>query len=261
MRQFFIENALCWLEEYRFDGLRLDAVDEICDDSSPHFLAELATTVRERIPDRHVHLVLENDDNCASWLERSDCTQAGSSESSRVVGRYTAQWNDDYHHAAHVLATGETSGYYADYAHQPTAALGRALAQGFVFQGDYSSYRDRIRGQPSTALPPLAFVNFLQNHDQIGNRASGERLCRLASADAISALTAVHLLAPAIPLLFMGEEWNATQPFLYFCDYHDELADVVRSGRHREFGKFAAFADTQAQERIPDPNAEATSGP
>ncbi|HJU07695.1 MAG TPA: DUF3459 domain-containing protein, partial [Rhodanobacteraceae bacterium] len=248
VREFFIHNALYWLEEYRFDGLRFDAVDQIRDDSETHILEEIAQTVRARLPDRHIHLVLENDNNDAHLLQR----EAGAPRF------YSAQWNDDFHHAAHVLATGESGGYYMDYAPAPAAALARALAEGFVYQGEQSVYRDRARGQRSTQLPPLAFMDFLQNHDQIGNRAFGERLSALADVHAAEALHAILLLAPSIPLLFMGQEWGSTQPFLFFCDYRGELADAVREGRRREFGKFAAFADPSARERIPDPNAETT---
>ncbi|HET7371630.1 MAG TPA: malto-oligosyltrehalose trehalohydrolase [Gammaproteobacteria bacterium] len=249
VRQFFIHNALYWLQEYRFDGLRLDAVDQIQDPSETHFLAELAQTVRAQIADRHIHLVLENDDNAAHYLER---------DSSVRPGLYTAQWNDDFHHAAHVIATAEDSGYYIDYADSPIAALGRALTEGFIYQGERSKYRDRTRGEPSAQLPSGAFVDFIQNHDQIGNRAFGERLNALADAEAIEALTAILLLAPQVPLLFMGEEWGAPQPFYYFCDYEGELADAVREGRRREFSRFSFFADPGVRERIPDPNAEAT---
>ena len=250
VRRFFVDNALYWLCEYRFDGLRLDAVDQIRDDAEPDILAELAATVRSRITDRHVHLILENDRNEVQRLERSAAPPN--------VPRYTAQWNDDFHHAAHVLATGEHEGYYADYQRAPAAALARALADGFVYQGEYSDYRGHPRGEPSAALPPLAFVDFLQNHDQIGNRAFGERFSRLADANAIEALTAIWLLAPSVPMFFMGQEWGATQPFLFFCDFHGDLADAVREGRRREFAKFAAFADPEARERIPDPNALST---
>ncbi|HET6725030.1 MAG TPA: malto-oligosyltrehalose trehalohydrolase [Gammaproteobacteria bacterium] len=249
VRQFFIHNALYWFEEYRFDGLRFDAVDQIHDPSETHFLTELAQTVRAEIPDRHIHLVLENDDNAAHYLERN---------SSARPAQFTAQWNDDFHHAAHVIATAEHSGYYIDYAATPLEAFGRALTEGFIYQGEHSQYRDRNRGESSAQLPSGAFVNFVQNHDQIGNRAFGERLNALADAEAVEALTAILLLAPQAPLLFMGEEWGAPQPFYYFCDYEGDLADAVREGRRREFSRFAEFADPEARERIPDPNAEAT---
>lgn len=251
VRRFYIENALYWLQEYRFDGLRVDAADHILDDSPQHILSELAATVRKRITDRHVHLVLENDANTAHYLTRADAHAPPASH-------YTAQWNEDWHHAAHVLATGEQGGYYADYARDPVAAFARALAQGFFQQGDYSAYRGHDRGEPSAQLPPLAFVSFLQNHDQIGNRAFGERLDALADAQPVTALTAILLLSPEVPLLFMGQEWAATQPFFYFCDYDGALADAVREGRRREYGPLAGMDDAVARGRIPDPNAPST---
>ncbi|MGH8161638.1 MAG: malto-oligosyltrehalose trehalohydrolase [Gammaproteobacteria bacterium] len=243
-RDFFIHNALYWLEEYRFDGLRLDAVDQIHDPSPTHILEEIAAVVRQRIDGRYVHLVLENDDNAAHYLERDP------DDKPRI---YTAQWNDDFHHAAHVVATGEQDGYYADYVKNPVTALARALAEGFVYQGEYSGFRDRPRGEPSARLPPVAFVNFLQNHDQVGNRARGERLTMLAPAARLRALYALLLLSPAVPLLFMGEEWAASSPFLFFCDFDRELNAAVREGRRDEFERFAAFRGAKARERIPDP--------
>ncbi|HYD65304.1 malto-oligosyltrehalose trehalohydrolase [Azospirillum sp.] len=247
VRDFFIHNALYWLEEYRFDGLRFDAVHAIIDDSDRRFLNELAERVQGTIGrERPIHLVLENDDNAARLLEPG-------------ADRFTAQWNDDYHHVAHVLATGESGGYYADYAGDPVGAMARALAEGFVYQGDPSPYRDgERRGSPSAHLPPLAFVNFLQNHDQIGNRALGERLAVLAEPRRLRALATVTLLAPPVPMLFQGEEWGERRPFNFFCDFQGDLADAVREGRRREFAKFPEFVDPQARARIPDPNAPAT---
>jgi 1,4-alpha-glucan branching enzyme/maltooligosyltrehalose trehalohydrolase len=195
-------------------------------------------------PERQVHLVLENDANEARYLG---------------AGRYAAQWNDDIHHALHVLATGEADGYYADYADAPARHLGRCLAEGFAYQGELSAYRDRTaRGEPSAQLPPQAFVSFLQNHDQIGNRAFGERIGQLAPAPAVRAAAAVYLLAPAIPMLFMGEEFAAATPFLFFCDFGGELREAVTEGRRREFRKFARFADEATQAAIPDPNQAET---
>jgi malto-oligosyltrehalose trehalohydrolase len=251
VRDFAIHNVLYWLEEYRIDGLRFDAVDWILDDSEPHVLDEIATTVRKTIPsERHVHLVLESDNNDPHLLERGP--------DGRAV-YYNAQWNDDIHHVYHHLLSGEASGYYADYATHPVERLAKALSSGFVYQGDVSDYRDGVtRGQPSGHLPPTAFVAFLQNHDQIGNRAFGERIADLAPWPAVRAVQAVLLLAPNVPLLFMGEEWGATQPFCFFTDFHDELADAVREGRRREFKKFPQFADEAARAQIPDPNELAT---
>jgi maltooligosyltrehalose trehalohydrolase len=252
VRDFFIHNALYWLSEYRFDGLRLDAVHAIADESPTHILLELAAAVRglQQKEGRHLHLVLENDANVRRFLQR---------DGSGTPLHYEAQWNDDFHHVCHVVLTGESAGYYRDYADRPVERLGRALAEGFVYQGEASAHREgAARGEPSADLPPTAFVDFLQNHDQIGNRAFGDRLTTLAEPQAIEAMATILLLAPQVPLLFMGEEWGATQPFLFFCDFADELAEAVRTGRRREFARFPAFADPAMRERIPDPNAPAT---
>jgi malto-oligosyltrehalose trehalohydrolase len=248
VRAFFVENALYWLAEFHLDGLRLDAVHAIRDDSATHILDELARRVRTALPDRHIHLVLENEGNQAHHLER---------EADDAPRAYTAQWNDDVHHVLHVAATGEGEGYYADYLGD-TAKLARALAEGFAFQGEVMPYRGHARGEPSADLPPTAFVAFTQNHDQIGNRAFGERLGTLAPPEAVRACAAVLLLLPQIPMLFMGEEWAASQPFLFFCDFGAGLADAVREGRRAEFARFPAFADPAHRARIPDPLAAAT---
>jgi maltooligosyltrehalose trehalohydrolase len=248
VRDFFLHSALYWLEEYQFDGLRLDAVHAIVDPSEPDILGELAEAV-QRGPgaQRRIHLVLENDRNAAHYLHR------GGDGRPR---RYTAQWNDDFHHALHVLLTGERDGYYADYADDPARHLGRALTEGFSYQGEPSAYRGgRMRGEPSAMLPPAAFVNFLQTHDQVGNRAFGERLGRLAQAEAVRAAAVILLLAPSPPLLFMGEEFGAPEPFLFFCNFGGELAEAVASGRRQEFAAFGRFSDAASRAQIPDPNA------
>jgi maltooligosyltrehalose trehalohydrolase len=247
VRDFFIHNALYWLEEYRFDGLRLDAVHAIADDSKPDILVELAEAVTNGPGrERQIHLVLENDHNAAQYLER------------RTDGSprwYAAQWNDDFHHAAHLLATGESDGYYLDYRDRPATQLARCLAEGFAYQGDPSRFRGGApRGEPSAHLPPSAFVNLLQNHDQVGNRAFGERIGELASPEALRAITVVLLLAPSPPLLFMGQELMAASPFLFFCDFGEDLAQSVTEGRRREFAHFERFSDPKAREAIPDPN-------
>jgi 1,4-alpha-glucan branching enzyme/maltooligosyltrehalose trehalohydrolase len=174
-------------------------------------------------------------------------------------GSFAAQWNDDIHHALHLLLTGECDGYYADYADQPTRHLARCLAEGFSFQGEPSTFRnDRLRGEPSGHLLPGAFVNFSQTHDQIGNRAYGERIAMLAQQKPLQVALAVLLLAPSPPMLFMGEEFAAATPFQFFCDFQGELADAVTEGRRREFAGFREFADPTARARIPDPNDPAT---
>ena len=251
VRDFFIHNALYWLEEYHFDGLRLDAVDQIADDSKPHILMELAEAVREKFGnDRYVHLVLENDRNQASYLKRDEASRPE---------LFNAQWNDDIHHAFHVLLTNEHDGYYSDYAAQPLERLGRCLAEGFAYQGEASSYRGgEHRGEPSGGLPPTAFVNFLQNHDQVGNRAFGERISQLTSPACLKAAVAILLLAPSPPLLFMGEEFCAETPFFFFCNFTGDLAKAVTEGRRNEFKRFAKFANPEMRARIPDPNDERT---
>jgi malto-oligosyltrehalose trehalohydrolase len=244
VRDYFIHNALYWLEEYHFDGLRFDAVHAIKDDSPLHILEELSAKVKDRFRDeRHVHLVLENDANQARFLG---------------PGKYDAQWNDDSHHGYHVLATGEADGYYAAYVDAPAKHLARCLAEGFAYQGEVSPFSREPRGEPSAHLPPACFVDFLQNHDQIGNRAHGERLASLSEEKKLRCLSAILLLAPSPPLLFMGEEWGCRQPFLFFCDFAGELGEAVRAGRRDEFARFAAFADPKTRARIPDPLAEQT---
>ncbi|HVW73711.1 MAG TPA: malto-oligosyltrehalose trehalohydrolase [Rhizomicrobium sp.] len=236
VRQFFTDNARYWLFDIGFDGLRFDAVHAIIDDG---WLDELSAGLRHEAGDRHIHLVLENEDNIAGYLRRG----------------FDAQWNDDIHHALHVLLTGETHAYYKDFARQP-ALLAGSLAEGFIYQGQASINRGgKPRGEPSQDLPPTAFVSFLQNHDQTGNRAFGDRLAALADIDALKAAVALLLLAPQIPMIFMGEEIGSTSPFLFFTDHGPELAKMVREGRRREFAEFAHAAGNR---EIPDPNALST---
>ncbi len=248
VRAFAIENALYWLREYRFDGLRLDAVNTILEPGEIPILHDLSIAVGNLAAEtgRHIHLVLENDDNRVSVLDPVQ---------DPPIGKYRAQWNDDYHHAWHVLLTGETQGYYGDYTKSPMEDLARALGSGFVYQGEASAHRGgRLRGEPSGTLAPTAFVNFLQNHDQIGNRALGDRLEGHVRAEAIEAALAITLLAPAIPMLFMGEEWGSKTPFPFFCDFKGDLADAVRKGRRREYGwAYAKYGD-----EVPDPLDPAT---
>jgi malto-oligosyltrehalose trehalohydrolase len=246
VREFFIHNALYWLEEYQFDGLRFDAVHAISDDSEEHIFTELAARLRAGPGrTRAIHLILENNANEAHHLGAPGASAT-----------HDAQWNDDVHHCLHVILTGETDGYYADYAARPHELLCRALAQGFAYQGEISPYEGKARGSTSAHLPPTAFVAFLQNHDQIGNRAQGERLAALVASDAARlAATALLLLAPAPPMLFMGEEWGALEPFPYFCDMSAELNEKIRQGRRAEFARFGKFA---AAQELPDPAAAAT---
>jgi maltooligosyltrehalose trehalohydrolase len=195
---------------------------------------------------RTIHLVLENDDNAASLLDPCE-------EPPR--GAYRAQWNDDYHHAWHTLLTRERSSYYQDYIDRPLDHIVRVLRSGFSYQGDASRHRGgRSRGEPSGSLSPLAFVNFLQNHDQIGNRPLGDRLSTNGDPAPLMAALAVTLLAPMPPRLFMGEEWGSTRPFPFFCGFTGDLAEAVRRGRRREFAEaYAKFGDA-----VPDPFHEET---
>ncbi len=246
VRDFFIHNALYWLEEFHLDGLRLDAVHSIFDDSSPHILKEIAGEVHNGPgKERHIHLILENDANEACYLER---------DSGGRPYWYAAQWNDDIHHSLHCLLTGEDDGYYGDYGESALYYLGRCLTEGFAYQGEPSPYRDgQKRGESSKHLPLTSFVSFLQNHDQVGNRAFGERLSRLTSQKPLRAAVALVLLAPSIPLLFMGEEAGADNFFPFFCDFGADLAPLVTEGRRREFAYFEAFKDPEARRAIPDP--------
>ena len=249
VRDFFAHNALYWLEEYRFDGLRFDAVHAIRDDSGTHFLEEFSERIRSgpgRM--RHVHLVLENEGNTASYLRPGE----------DAPPLYDAQWDDDYHNSLHVALTQEDASYYADYADAPVRRFGRCLAEGFTYQGETSPNKGEVRGEPSGDLAPTAFVSFLQNHDQVGNRAFGDRISALASPEAVKAAAAVYLVSPQIPMLFMGEEWAASTPFLFFCDFEDDLAPLVTEGRRAEFATFPAFSDPETRERIPDPGDEDT---
>jgi malto-oligosyltrehalose trehalohydrolase len=251
VRDFFVHNALYWLTEYYFDGLRLDAVHAISDDSTPDILTELANEVRNFVePGRYVHLILENDRNQAQYLRRTAKCQPKS---------YNAQWNDDIHHALHVLITNERDGYYVDYSSHPLHKLGRCLVEGFSYQGEPSAYRNgQPRGESTWGVPLSGFVSFLQNHDQIGNRPFGDRIITIADCRAVRAAAAILLLAPSPPLIFMGEEFGAKTPFLFFCDFERALASAVTTGRRNEFSHFAGFRDPVERERIPDPCARST---
>lgn len=249
VREFFINNAIYWLEEYRFDGIRFDAFHEINDDSSPNIIEEIAERIRQKFDNgRHIHLVQENDKNEARYLDK----------------HYTAQWNDDFHHCTHILATGEDSGYYGDYTRTGTGKpvsyyMARVLSEGFAYQGENSPYRSNVpRGDVSSQLSPLKFVNFIQNHDQTGNRAFGERISVLSTPEKLKAVTSLYLLAPSIPLLFMGEEFGSKTPFYFFCNFNEELSAAVKKGRREEFSRFPQFNDPAIIDAIPDPSDEKT---
>lgn len=244
VREFYVQNALYWIHDFHMDGLRLDAVQAVHDDSPEHILAEIARRVRAADPGRPVRLVLENDNNEAHWLD---------------AARYEAQWNDDFHHALRVLTTGRRDGYYSDYADDPLRRLGRALTEGFSYQGEESHHRPGlIRGTPSAHLPPTAFVNFIQNHDQVGNTPFGRRITELAPEPQVRLATAVTLLSPGIPMLFMGQEWGSARPFDFFCDFPQPLAGLVRDGRRGEFSHLPEFQDVDMLAMLADPTAATT---
>ena len=243
VRRYFIENALHWLEEFHFDGLRLDAVHGILDFSAQPFLEQLALEVNRRAGrlNRRVYIMPESDLNDTRLIR------------SRELGGFglDAQWNDDFHHSLHTLLTGEQNGYYQDFGgfHH----LVKAFSEGYVYTGDYSRYRKRSHGNSSRSLAAEQFVVFAQNHDQVGNRAQSERLSALVSFEALKLAAAVVLLSPFVPLLFMGEEYGETAPFYYFVSHSDaDLVEAVRRGRREEFVAF------RWQGEPPDPQAEAT---
>lgn len=246
VRQYFIENALHWVHEYHLDGLRLDATHAIVDDSPRPFVAELAARVKASA-DRPVHVIAEDHRNLASMVRPEGEGGWG----------LDGVWADDFHHQIRVALAGDTDGYYRDY-RGSTDDLAATLTQGWFFTGQYSSHLEGPRGTDPEGVPAARFVICLQNHDQIGNRALGERLHHQIDLAAYRAATALLLAAPQTPLLFMGQEWAASAPFLYFTDHPDELGRRVTEGRRNEFRHFAAFAEGASRARIPDPQAPAT---
>jgi maltooligosyltrehalose trehalohydrolase len=242
VRRFFCDNAIMWLRDYHIDGLRLDAIHAIVDTSAMTFLEQLATEVDELKAHLGRHLVL---------IAESDLNDP------RVVrpwqmGGYDmdAQWSDDIHHSVHCVLTGEREGYYSDFG--LIADLAVAMRRPYVYAGRHSTFRQRRHGRPPTGVRGNSFIAYLQNHDQLGNRARGDRICHLVSHDRAKIGAALVLLSPFVPMLFQGEEWSATSPFQYFVDFakEPELATAVREGRRKEFAAFGWNPDD-----VPDPNA------
>ncbi len=243
VRRFFIENALYWITDFHIDALRLDAVHAILDHSAYPFLEELGEAVRRRAEEigRRVYTIAESDLGDARIVRPRELGGLG----------LDAQWNDDFHHSLHVLLTGEQIGYYQDFG--LLAHMVRAFRDGFVYSGQYSAYRQRRHGTSSRDIPAHRLVVFAQNHDQVGNRMLGERLSQLTSFSGLKLAAAVVLLSPFIPLLFMGEEYGETAPFLYFVSHSDpDLVEDVRRGRRKEFAAFLW------QGEVPDPQDPAT---
>ena len=245
IRDYVFANARYWLNEYHFDGLRFDAVHEIRDTGPRHMLQDLAEQIRASTDGRHIHLIAENSANQAGWLKRRE---------DGAPWLYDAQWTDDIHHGLHSALTGESFWYYADL-HGRLDLVGRAMAEGFAWQGEFMPHEEREKGEPSAFLPATAFVNYAQNHDQAGNRPFGERINHLVPPERVRLWAAIYLLSPQIPMLFMGEEWGAKQPFLFFSDVGEDLANAIREGREAEMATFPRRGDQGAP---PDPMAEAT---
>ena len=244
VRRFFCDNALMWLSDYRVDGLRIDAVHAIFDASAIHFLEQLGAAVREleAVVGRHFIVIAESDLNDPRTV------------TPREAGGYglDAQWNDDFHHALHTILTHENAGYLGDFG--SIAQLAKTLTRGFAYDGIYSKSRRRTHGRQVEGLSAHRFVAFVQNHDQVGNRAKGERLGHLVTVDQLQIAAALLMTAPFVPMLFQGEEWNASSPFQYFTDHQDaKLAESVRKGRRAEFAAFVADAS-----EVPDPQAPQT---
>jgi maltooligosyltrehalose trehalohydrolase len=243
VRRFFIENALYWIEHYHFDALRLDAVHGIFDFGARHFLAELKSAVADLSQrlGRKIHLIAESDLNDSRLLRDAE------------HGGYNldAQWSDDFHHSAHTLLTGESLGYYSDF--QGVLPLVSTLRDGWYYSGQHSNYRKRRHGNSPRGIPAAKFVVCNQNHDQVGNRAAGERLSSLVNFEALKLAAGITLLSPFVPMLFMGEEYGETAPFQYFTSHGDpELVEAVRRGRREEFAAFGW------EGRVPDPQDEQT---
>jgi maltooligosyltrehalose trehalohydrolase len=246
VRQFILENALRWIHEYHFDGLRLDATHALVDTSPTHILAELASAVRQSATPRAL-LAAEDTGNLAHMIQPSDTGGWG----------LDAIWSDDFHHQMRSALAGDRDGYFQDF--QGTAnEIVETARKGWFFTGQHSPYFNAERGSDPTGLPYDRFVFFIQNHDQIGNRAYGDRLHHSIPLPAYKAATTLLLLLPETPLLFMGQEWAASSPFLYFTDHHEALGRLVTEGRRREFARFAAFSNPSARASIPDPQAPRT---
>jgi maltooligosyltrehalose trehalohydrolase len=244
VRRFFVDNACMWLRDYHFDGLRLDAVHAFADASAVTFLEQLSTEVAalSRALGRLLVLIAESDLNDPRLVRERGAHGYG----------LDAQWSDDLHHALHAALTGERNGYYADF-----GALGdivRTLREGYAYGGRYSGFRQRTHGRPFGELPGYRLLGYLQTHDQVGNRARGDRIAALTTPGRARIGAAIALCAPFVPMLFQGEEWSASSPFCYFTDHQDQkLAKAVREGRKAEFAAFG-----WAPQDVPDPQAVST---
>ncbi len=243
VRKFFISNALYWMTEYHMDAIRVDAIHGILDFSAKHFLQELAEAVHEQaeLLGGNFYVIAESDLNDVRFINPAEIGGCG----------LDAQWNDDFHHSLHTLITGEDNGYYQDFG--KTEHLTKAFREGFVYSGRYSKFRKRKHGNSSMDRPPRQFIVFSQNHDQVGNRMSGDRPAQTQSFEKLKLAAGVVILSPYIPLIFMGEEYGEKAPFQYFVSHSDEiLVEAVRKGRLEEFAAF------EWEGEVPDPQAEST---
>jgi maltooligosyltrehalose trehalohydrolase len=247
VREYFIGNACYWIREFHLDGLRLDATQSMHDASHPHVITELARRVRAAAHPRKIILTAENEPQRAELMTPLAAGGFG----------VDAMWNDDFHHAARVALTGRHEGYYHDYRGHAQEFVS-AVKRGFLYQGQYYDWQKKPRGTPIGTQPAWSLVAFTQNHDQVANTLYGERLHELTSPGRYRAMTALLLLAPQTPLLFMGQEFAASQPFAFFADHRPELAAKVHAGRREFLSQFTTYATASAQEKVPDPAAEST---
>ena len=247
VREYFIDNALYWLHSFHFDGLRLDATHAIIDTGKRHFLAQLTSTVREQKFSRPIHLIAEDHRNMPRMMQPEQDNGWG----------LDGVWADDFHHQTRRILAGDNEGYYQGFS-DSTKELAEIVTKGWFYCGQYSASLQEPRGSDPSALSPSSFIICIQNHDQIGNRAFGERLNHQVDLSAYRAASALLLCSPQTPLLFMGQEWAASSPFLFFTDHNEELGKLVTAGRRKEFGQFATFNDPTVQAKIPDPQAEET---
>jgi maltooligosyltrehalose trehalohydrolase len=247
VRDFFVENARYWIREFHMDGLRLDATQMIFDASPTHIVTELTTAVKAAAGERRAIVIAENEPQETKLVAPAE--EGGSG--------VDALWNDDFHHSAHVAMTGRAEAYYIDYLGKPQELLS-SIKQGFIYQGQRSVWQGKGRGTPGLHVPPMRFVNYLQNHDQVANSAAGLRAHLLTSPGRLRALTALLLLAPSTPLIFQGQEFASSSPFLYFCDLEDGLMEKVRAGRMDFLRQFRSIAGLGPDRLPPDPAEPAT---
>lgn len=247
VREFFVSNARYWMDEFRLDGLRIDAAQNIYDDSPEHILREIAEAARAAAPERVTYLIAEDEPQDSRLVRAPEAGGVG----------LDALWNDDWHHSAMVAATGRDEAYYADY-RGSAAEFVAAAKYGFLYQGQWYQWQRQRRGKPALDLAPSRFVHYLQNHDQVANSFRGERLHELTSPRTMRALTALLLLGPQTPLLFQGQEFGASSPFLYFADHKPDLMKLVRAGRAEFLGQFQGLKSPRVQALFTDPGAEET---